>query len=140
MELFGCFNVTSNAIAAIALHCKSLRTMNMGQCWKVSLEKHTIGRMTSRVCFIITRHSCLLNPQVTDSSIAHLAPSLIHAENLDFRGCKQVKLNIAYCCCFKNNYKKMCIVFVDARQHCPSSCTSLSTTAHSSLVQLRCSH
>ena len=38
LELFGCFNVTARAIAGVATHCKSLLTLNLGQCWKVKAK------------------------------------------------------------------------------------------------------
>ena len=80
--------------------------------------------------------------QVSDSALAHLAPSLIHAENLDFRGCKQVRGS-------SHNYPFIvttcnCIVLFtlssDARQHSASGRASLLASAHSRALQLRCAH
>lgn len=31
--------MTARGIASVANHCKSLVTLNLGQCWKVSLNK-----------------------------------------------------------------------------------------------------
>ena len=42
LELFGCFNVTARAIAGVATHCKSLLTLNLGQCWKVNTKSMSI--------------------------------------------------------------------------------------------------
>ena len=37
LELFGLFVLTHVALDSIRQHCTSLRTLNVGQCWKVSL-------------------------------------------------------------------------------------------------------
>jgi len=36
LELFGLFGLTHVTLDAVREHCASLRTFNVGQCWKVS--------------------------------------------------------------------------------------------------------
>jgi len=40
LELFGMFGLTHNSAQAISQNCPHLITLNLGQCWKVSLSLH----------------------------------------------------------------------------------------------------
>jgi len=38
LELFGLFSLTHVALDAIRQHCTTLRSLNVGQCWRVCLS------------------------------------------------------------------------------------------------------
>ncbi|XP_072016777.1 LOW QUALITY PROTEIN: uncharacterized protein [Amphiura filiformis] len=62
LEVFGCFNLSTDSLMFIGDTCKHLRTLNIGQCYKL-----------------------------TDESIANLAPHIKGVRHLDLRGCKQIR-------------------------------------------------
>lgn len=62
LEVFGCFNISSASIYALAEHCKNLKKLNLGQCHKVNNVALTV-----------------------------IAQNMKHLESLDIRGCKQVR-------------------------------------------------
>ena len=61
LEIFGCFNLTTDSLKFLGDTCKHLKTLNIGQCYKL-----------------------------TDESIGNLAPHIKGVRHLDLRGCKQV--------------------------------------------------
>ena len=40
-EIFGCFNVSAAGIKRLGQKCPNLQTLNLGQCYKVSIEATT---------------------------------------------------------------------------------------------------